>query len=134
MSVILDRNFFGAFFCITIFVLCETVCGRGVNSSQRALFELSIIHINDFHARFEQTSPSSAVCLEGQEESCVGGIARIATAVKGLVKERPNPIFLNAGDNFQGTLWYTKFKWNVTAHFLNMLPHDALVIISLLLY
>lgn len=128
MSVILDRNFFGAFFCITIFVLCETVCGRGVNSSQRALFELSIIHINDFHARFEQTSPSSAVCLEGQEESCVGGIARIATAVKGLVKERPNPIFLNAGDNFQGTLWYTKFKWNVTAHFLNMLPHDALTL------
>jgi 5'-nucleotidase len=105
-----------------------------VSSSKRELFEISIIHINDFHARFEQTSPSSSACLEGQEETCVGGIARIATAVKRLVNERPNPIFLNAGDNFQGTLWYTKFKWNVTAHFLNMLPHDALVIIYLLIY
>lgn len=134
MPVFLNRNGFRACFCIAILVLCESVSGMAVSSSKRELFEISIIHINDFHARFEQTSPSSSACLEGQEETCVGGIARIVTAVRRLVNERPNAIFLNAGDNFQGTLWYTKFKWNVTAHFLNMLPHDALVIINLLIY
>lgn len=116
---------------VVISVLCQVVCGRGIEGSEKELYEISVIHINDFHARFEQTSPSSGVCPEGQEETCVGGIARIATVVKSLVKERPNPVFLNAGDNFQGTLWYTKFKWNVTAQFMNMLPHDALVSISL---
>lgn len=128
MCVFINRYVFRACFAFTIFVLCDTASVRETSNSHRGLFELSIIHINDFHARFEQTNPSSSACLEGQEESCVGGIARIATAVKSLVKERPNPVFLNAGDNFQGTLWYTRFKWNVTAHFLNMLPHDALTL------
>lgn len=134
MSVFINRNAFGACVAFTIFVLCKTCHNPEVSSNQRELFELSIIHINDFHAHFEQTDSFSGTCLEGQEASCVGGIARIATTVKKLVQERPNPVFLNAGDNFQGTLWYTKFKWNVTAHFLNMLPHDALVTISLVIF
>ena len=133
MPVFVNRNVFGVFVAFTIFVLCETFRVPEVSNYPRQLFGLSIIHINDFHARFEQTDPYSGRCWEGQEASCVGGIARIATAVKTLIKERPNPVFLNAGDNFQGTLWYTKFKWNVTAHFLNMLPHDALVTMSLVL-
>jgi len=78
--------------------------------------------------RFEQTSSSSGSCREGHEKDCVGGIARIYTAVNQLVKERPNAIFLNAGDHFQGTLWYNIHRWNVTALFMNMLPHDAMVI------
>lgn len=57
----------------------------------------------------------------------MGGIARISTAVNRLLKERPNAIFLNAGDHYQGTLWYTVHRWNVTATFMNMLPHDAMV-------
>ncbi|XP_063243475.1 apyrase isoform X2 [Bacillus rossius redtenbacheri] len=93
------------------------------------LFELSIVHWNDFHARFEETSWSSGACPEGREDSCVGGIARVRTEVLRLLAERPeNSVLLNAGDVFQGTLWYTLFRWNVTARFMNMLPHDALVL------
>ncbi|XP_020284117.1 apyrase isoform X1 [Pseudomyrmex gracilis] len=92
------------------------------------LFELSIIHLNDFHARFEQTGPTSGTCRKGEEENCVGGFARLYTAVNQLVNERPNAIFLNAGDHFQGTLWYNIHRWNVTAKFMNMLPHDVMTI------
>lgn len=63
----------------------------------------------------------------GQEKDCVGGISRVYTAVNRLKKERPNAIFLNAGDHYQGTLWYNVHRWNVTATFMNMLPHDAMV-------
>lgn len=49
--------------------------------------------------------------------------------IKNLRAERAeqnkNPVFLNIGDNFQGTLWYELLGWNVTAHFLNILPADA---------
>ncbi|KYM99521.1 5'-nucleotidase [Cyphomyrmex costatus] len=111
------------------FQVCWGFTGRGLFYPGRAdLFELSIIHLNDFHARFEQTSPYSGTCREGQEKNCVGGIARVYTAVNQLVKERPNAIFLNAGDHFQGTLWYNIHRWNVTALFMNMLPHDAMTI------
>lgn len=49
------------------------------------------------------------------------------TTVKKLLEERKdqNAIFLNIGDNFQGTLWYELLGWNVTSHFLNILPADA---------
>lgn len=47
--------------------------------------------------------------------------------IKQLMKTNPNPIYLNAGDNFQGTPWYTFGRWNVTAQFLNMLKADAVV-------
>ncbi|XP_033229665.1 uncharacterized protein LOC117181210 [Belonocnema kinseyi] len=92
------------------------------------LFELSVIHINDFHARFLQTGPTSGTCSEIQEQDCIGGIARVLTASRQLLKERPNAIFLNAGDHYQGTLWYNLFKWNVTALFMNKLPHDVMTI------
>lgn len=109
--------------------ICHGSTGRGARYPGRSdLFELSVIHLNDFHARFEQTNPRSGTCQEGQETSCVGGIARISTAVNRLLKERPNAIFLNAGDHYQGTLWYTVHRWNVTATFMNMLPHDAMTI------
>lgn len=45
--------------------------------------------------------------------------------VKELKETTLNPIYLNAGDNFQGTIWYNEGKWNVTNQFLNMLPADA---------
>ncbi|KOC68564.1 Apyrase [Habropoda laboriosa] len=78
--------------------------------------------------RFEQTGPRSGACYKGEEKSCVGGIARVFTAVNRLIEERTNPIFLNAGDHFQGTLWYNVHRWNVTATFMNMLPHDVMTI------
>ncbi|KAG5332724.1 APY Apyrase, partial [Acromyrmex heyeri] len=115
---------------LVLFQVCLGFTGRGLFYPGRAdLFELSIIHLNDFHARFEQTSPYSGVCREDHKKDCIGGIARVYTAVNQLMKERPNAIFLNAGDHFQGTLWYNIHRWNVTAVFMNMLPHDAMVII-----
>lgn len=81
------------------------------------------------HFRFEETGPHSDACDEEKQKSreCVGGLSRISTVVNRLIEERPNPIFLNAGDNFQGTLWYNIYRWNVTGTFMNMLPHDAMV-------
>lgn len=56
------------------------------------------------------------------------------TIVKRLLNERPNPIFLNAGDNFQGSFWYTLFKHNVTSHFFKMLPTDVYVSLAYVFY
>ncbi|KAH0953052.1 hypothetical protein HN011_001822 [Eciton burchellii] len=111
------------------FQVCWGFTGRGLFYPGRTdLLELSLIHLNDFHARFEQTSATSGTCHEDRKQECVGGFARVYTAVNQLVEERPNAIFLNAGDHFQGTLWYNVHRWNATALFMNMLPHDAMTI------
>lgn len=97
-------------------------------------FDLHLLHTNDMHARFEQTSRESGKCSDQElsERQCYGGFARIRTLVK---KERakvqegkaPPVLFLNAGDNYQGSTLFTKYGWNITARFINLLEFDALV-------
>uniref|UniRef100_A0A182SZ83 Calcineurin-like phosphoesterase domain-containing protein n=1 Tax=Anopheles maculatus TaxID=74869 RepID=A0A182SZ83_9DIPT len=94
------------------------------------LYPLTIIHLNDFHARFEETNTVSTRCKPDEGEQCIGGYGRVVARVKSLQQEYAdrNPIYLNAGDSFQGTIWYTLLRWNVTAQFLNMLPADAMTL------
>ena len=76
--------------------ICYGFTGRGLYYPGRSdLFELSVIHLNDFHARFEQTGPRSEACHEGEEKDCVGGISRVSTAVNRLMNERPNLSFVD---------------------------------------
>lgn len=77
--------------------------------------------------RFEATDVRSSSC-DPENEICIGGYARVVSKVKELLETEPNPIYLNAGDNFQGTLWYNIGRWNVTVQFLNMLQADAMTI------
>ncbi|XP_072933664.1 apyrase-like [Epargyreus clarus] len=98
-----------------------------VVNDQVLSYELNILHYNDFHARFVETSPSGRNC-DPEVAPCIGGFARLATAIReGLVRE-PESLVLNGGDSFQGTIWYTMLRWNVTQDFMNMIPHDAHVL------
>lgn len=78
--------------------------------------------------RFEETNERSIGCKPNGK--CIGGYARGVHVIKSLLESRKNvnPVYLNAGDNFQGTLWYNIGRWNVTSQFLNMLKADAMVI------
>ncbi|XP_043949456.1 apyrase isoform X1 [Drosophila biarmipes] len=91
-------------------------------------FPVSIIHINDLHARFEATDTSGGTCDEGEE--CIGGYPRTVYTVRRLLREQAdlNPIYINAGDSFQGTLWYNIGRWNVTQQLLNILPAEAMTL------
>lgn len=77
--------------------------------------------------RFEETNDRSLECKSETNDICIGGYARMVSVIKRLKKTRTNPIYLNAGDNFSGTIWYTFGTWNVTQHFLNLLKADAMV-------
>lgn len=74
--------------------------------------------------RFEETSVNYAVC-NTNDTRCLGGFARLFQEIKTLLRDYPDALLLNAGDAFQGTYWYTLFKWNITQHFINMLPNDV---------
>lgn len=91
-------------------------------------FELTILHVNDFHARFEETNVYSGRCSPGDKAKnrCYGGFARLKTAVSQERERSPNVLYLSAGDYFQGTIWYSVHKWRAMAHFLNLVPNDAM--------
>ncbi|XP_019556938.2 apyrase-like [Aedes albopictus] len=90
-------------------------------------FKLKIIHFNDLHARFDEVTNKSVPCA-GNGEPCVGGVARLVTTIEKLKKENLNHLVLNAGDVFQGTIWYTLLKWNVSQMFMNMVKPNAMTL------
>uniref|UniRef100_A0A182N2Y7 Apyrase n=1 Tax=Anopheles dirus TaxID=7168 RepID=A0A182N2Y7_9DIPT len=92
------------------------------------LFPLTIIHMNDLHARFAETSERSSKCKVNEGDTCIAGIARVFYMVQALRKEHPNALFFNVGDNFQGTIWYNYHRWRVVARFIELLGPDAMTL------
>ncbi|XP_005073717.1 5'-nucleotidase [Mesocricetus auratus] len=89
-------------------------------------WELTILHTNDVHSRLEQTSEDSTKCLNASQ--CVGGVARLYTKVQQIRREEPNVLLLDAGDQYQGTIWFTVYKGIEVAHFMNILRYDAMAL------
>ena len=88
-------------------------------------WELTILHTNDVHSRLEQTSEDSSKCVNASR--CVGGVARLATKVRQIRRAEPHVLLLDAGDQYQGTIWFTVYKGVEVAHFMNALGYDAMV-------
>ncbi|KAH8309373.1 hypothetical protein KR059_008760 [Drosophila kikkawai] len=94
--------------------------------------EFIILHNNDMHARFEQTNVNSGTCSEedANTDQCYGGFARVAYEVRKYRKEAQEggtPVFyLNAGDTYTGTAWFTVYKDKIASAFLNKLSPDAI--------
>lgn len=95
-------------------------------------YTLNILHINDWHSRIEPINKYDSTCSAEDEEKgdCFGGAARLVTAVAEARKalDGQNVLFLNAGDNFQGSLFYTTYKGAAEAEFLNLMKTDAMVV------
>ncbi|KAM9842936.1 snake venom 5'-nucleotidase-like [Aulostomus maculatus] len=87
-------------------------------------FEVTILHTNDNHARIEETSVDSGKCPDGGP--CFAGVARRFTKVSEIRRKEKNVLFVDAGDQFQGTVWFNFYKGAEAAHFMNKLGYDAM--------
>jgi 5'-nucleotidase len=95
-------------------------------------FELNILHINDLHSRIEAINKSDSTCSaeEATKNECFGGIARVKAAIDARRGELTgkNVLTLDAGDQFQGSLFYTTYKSAPIAEFMNGIGFDAMAI------
>lgn len=113
--------------CLTIFIVFTCVCDAfGIR-------KLQILHTNDMHARYLEVDENTVTCTEAQakENKCYGGFARILQAAieakEEATKLNISSIFLNAGDTFQGTPFYSAYKWEITAPLVNAMEFDVMV-------
>lgn len=83
--------------------------------------------MNDVHAHLDEFSSSGTDCTS-PEKGCYGGYARIKSTVDGLREEHPEHLWLNAGDEFQGTLFYSFYGGEKIAETLNELKFDAMTL------
>ena len=82
--------------------------------------ELTILHTNDLHAHYDPFEPWG--------EPVQGGVARLSTAIEKIRDDEEHVLLLDAGDQFQGTLFYTVGGANVVADVMNALEYDAMCI------
>lgn len=71
-------------------------------------FELSVMHMNDTHARVE-------------------AFPKMVTAINEFRAEKPNSLLLHAGDVFSGTLYFTEHKGQADLALMNLMGIDAMV-------
>jgi 5'-nucleotidase/2',3'-cyclic phosphodiesterase and related esterases len=101
-----------------------------------AEYSLTILHTNDFHARFQPISKYDNNCSEKNnlKGKCFGGSARLIEAIKNERTKftnqfvNTNSILVDGGDQFMGTLFYTYYKGKVTAEMMNRLGYDAMTV------
>ncbi|WP_136683561.1 bifunctional metallophosphatase/5'-nucleotidase [Falsirhodobacter xinxiangensis] len=110
--------------------LVPVMIALGAGAAQ-ADFTLTILHTNDVHDRFEPITASDSTCApeDNAAGECFGGVARLVTAVEeARARGGENTILLDAGDWFQGTLFYTHYKGALAAEFTQRLGYDAMAV------
>ncbi len=85
----------------------------------QADFTLTLIHTNDLHAHMEP------VKVGGVE---LGGYARQATLIKAIRQESKNTLLVNAGDTFQGTLFFNVYHGLADLAFMNSIGYQAMTV------
>lgn len=96
-------------------------------------YQLNILHINDLHSRIEAINKFDSTCspAETEKNECFGGIARVKSAIdtrRSELGNGANLLVLDAGDQFQGSLFYTQYKSGPIAEFMNGIGFDAMAI------
>ena len=96
------------------------------HAQEKAGLELLLLHTNDLHSYLAGRDVHGNACLKS--EGCTGGFARLATAMKRARAEHDNVLAVDAGDQFQGTLFFTANKWPMLADINSLMPYDAMTL------
>ena len=103
--------------------VCLTATGTGAET-------LTILHTNDFHSRIEPINKFNSGCAAEDNDAgkCFGGSARLVTAVRAARAASNLSILVDGGDQFQGSLFYTRYKGQTAAEMMNAIGYDAMTV------
>ena len=91
------------------------------------VYTLTVLHTNDFHARVDQWKADGSYCpITGT--GCIAGSARLATKINEIRSTISNVLLLDAGDQFQGTLYYIQYKSDILTRTMNALGYQAMAV------
>jgi 5'-nucleotidase / UDP-sugar diphosphatase len=85
-------------------------------------YTLRIIHTNDHHARIEPvTGGTPAAPIHG-------GVSRRKTLIDAIRDEGGNQVLIDAGDIFQGTLWFNQYLGMADLEFYHAMGYEVMTI------
>ncbi|PVF98209.1 Metallo-dependent phosphatase [Serendipita vermifera] len=98
---------------------------RGLDASGN--YNITVIHTNDVHSHLDEWRAGRGTdCTPGNE--CISGYARIKQKIKDLRETVTDPVVLNAGDEFQGTLFFTYYGGEKISYTVNEVGYDAMTL------
>jgi len=100
-------------------------CPLGFLKEKKGL-ELTVLHTNDTHSHVAGIDKYGNAAFATTKS--VGGLGRIASAVKAAKAEKDNVIAVDAGDQFQGTLFFSVNKSPMLAEINDYMPWDAMTL------
>ncbi len=90
-------------------------------------FKLTILHTNDVHARLKPFDEHDQTC-SSESYGCYGGVAKRVTKVNEIRKQKLNTLLLDAGDQFQGSVFHLKYQGDEARQFMNKLQYTAMAL------
>jgi 5'-nucleotidase len=96
--------------------------GIDIQAAERESYTLRILHTNDHHARIEPVvggTPSAPIHA---------GVSRRKPIIDALRAEGGNQLLLDAGDIFQGTLYFNLYRGMADLEFYNALGYQAMAV------
>ena len=94
--------------------------------SAAAGLELTVVHVNDTHSYAAGTSSKGLPCYEPQ--ACYGGFGRIASFIKTQKRLHKNVLAFDAGDYWQGTLYFSAGRPSFALELEQAMPYDAITL------
>lgn len=88
---------------------------------------ISFFHLNDIHSHIDEEK-MTLTFGDLKTKAIVGGMPRVVTKLKQLKSKKPNSLTLNAGDTFQGTIYFTLFQGQADTDMLNLIAWDAIAL------
>lgn len=85
-------------------------------------FKLRIIHTNDHHARIEPVTGGTPPA------PVHGGVSRRKTLIDAIRAEGGNQVLVDAGDIFQGTLWFNQYLGLADLEFYHYMGYEMMTI------
>jgi len=104
-----------------LLALAALIClaaGLLLSEEREQRLELTILHTNDLHSHYDTFEPWGEVPQ--------GGVARLKTAINEILDVEDDVLVLDAGDQFQGSLFFTVGGADVVADVMNELGYDAM--------
>jgi 5'-nucleotidase len=96
-------------------------------SANPSAYNLNILHSNDNHANYSGFDQKNKICHQSICPGGSGGSLRLQRIIKALKNQYPDALLLNAGDEFQGTLFWRVHSWLPTFLVLNALGYQFFV-------
>lgn len=107
-------------------LLCAAFTVSAASVASAAPFELTVVHVNDTHSYAAGVNERGLPCYT--DDKCTGGYARIASFIDQRRAEHANVLALDAGDAWQGTLFFGTGGEAFSLAIERAMPYDAVTL------